>query len=113
MVAHDDPFTGPIQDTPSTGPSDVGLDSPAHLSPSSEPMEIPSSQEASRLFEAMVDDMVDQVLTCTDCGQKGHMAVTCGRRAVCSACSRVGHFRRDCNDFARSHGLVWRQSTLQ
>ena len=113
LVAHDDPFTGPIQDTPSTGPSDVGLDSPAHLSPSSEPMQIPSSQEAARLFEAMVDDMVDQVLTCTDCGQKGHMAVTCGRRAVCSACSRVGHFRRDCNDFARSHGLVWRQSSLQ
>ena len=41
------------------------------------------------------------------------MAVSCGMRAVCSACSHAGHSRHECNDFARAHGLVWRQSSLQ
>ena len=57
--------------------------------------------------------MVDQVLTCSLCSLRGHLAASCGMRAVCSACSRTGHFSRDCNDFARTNGLAWRPISLQ
>ena len=29
-------------------------------------------------FEAMVDDMVDRVVTCTLCSQRGHFSAACG-----------------------------------
>ena len=61
----------------------------------------------------MVNDMVDRVLTCTLCSLRGHLAASCGMRAVCSACSRTGHFSRDCNDFTCTNVLAWRPISLQ
>ena len=75
------------------------------LQPTTQPMDIPSTQEAADLFDEMVNDMVDRVLTCSNCHQRGHLSVSC---PVCLACSRYGHRRRDCINWAQDNGYVWR-----
>ena len=55
--------TPPLLLSPSaSGPSTPPVPTPLGHCP-----DIPSSQEAARQFEAMVDDMVDRVVTCTIC----------------------------------------------
>ena len=44
-----------------------GPSTPTGPSPLDRGQDIPSSQEAARQFEAMVDDMVNRVITCTLC----------------------------------------------
>lgn len=90
-----------------------GPSSPSGLSHLDNGQHIPPSQEAVRQFEAMVDDMVDRVVTCSICSQRGHLSAACGMRAVCTACSYPGHSRQDCNDLARSNGLIWRPISMQ
>ena len=60
------------------------------------------------VFEAMVDDMVAWIMTCSICKIQGHLSSSCPSKRLCMACNRVGHRRRDCDAIARREGRVWR-----
>lgn len=70
--------------------------------------DIPSTQDASNAFNAMIDNMVEEILTCQKCFLSGHFENNWPSSMVCLACSRVGHNRRDCERIAREQGLFWK-----
>ena len=59
----------PPGDDPLLQNSPISDGSSSSSSPSPMPfaLDIPTSQEATRQFEAMVDDMADRIVTCTVC----------------------------------------------
>ena len=56
----------------------------------------------------MINDMVDEIVTCQTCFKRGHFSSSCTSTLKCLGCSRVGHSRRDCTRFAKRLGLVWK-----
>src|SRR4051812_37156325 len=51
----------------------------------------PSSQEATDAFEAMVNDMVARIMTCSICNRQGHLSSGCNANMVCLIYSKPGH----------------------
>lgn len=96
-----------------TSPNDrqaaVGLSGPG----SPQPQYVPSVEEAEADFDAMVEQMVEKVMTCSICSAPGHLSSSCPTKRKCTACYHVGHWRRKCKDFAVENGLVWRAKKSQ
>ena len=69
---------------------------------------VPSSSQAEASFDQMINDMVDEIVTCQTCFKRGHFSSSCTSTLKCLGCSRVGHSRRDCARFAKHLGLGWK-----
>jgi hypothetical protein len=72
-----------------------------------------SDQNNGDEFEAMINDMVDQVWKCNRCLSLLHETLDCTNEIRCRACYRYGHIKRNCLLSKAQGSLKWVQKAAR